>query len=53
MFTFKFLARAVAALVLALAIRALTAETVTLRFSPSGVEIKAEGSRPLQPQAKE
>jgi hypothetical protein len=38
----------------ACAFRIISAETLTLRLSPRhGVELKAEGSRPSQPQAKE
>jgi hypothetical protein len=35
-----------ALLLLALAVRAATSETLTLRASPAGLELKAEGARP-------
>ena len=54
MTTFELIAYSGAALLfLACAFKITSAETLTLRLSPRhGIELKAKGSRPSQPQAK-
>jgi hypothetical protein len=53
MTTFELIAYSGAAILfLACAFKITSAKTLTLRLSSSGIEIKAEGSRPPQPQAK-